>query len=94
MRLDSMVFPCLIVVCLLDAVTTLAAVGVGGVELNPLVAPLVPFPAVFVGVKIMVPVVAWGLWLRSSRRLGPVLVVLVVAVLPVVWNVSELYGLV
>lgn len=94
MRLTSMVFPCLIVVCLLDAVTTLVAVAAGGVELNPLVVPLLELPAVFVGVKVLVPVVAWGLWLRSSRRLVFPVVVLVVAVLPVVWNVSELYGLV
>lgn len=85
------VFPAIMALTVLDVGTTLAALEAGGSELNPVTNLLIPTPALFVAVKVLVPVAAWVLWEHSSRPWWPIMP-LVVLSLVVVWNAGQLYA--
>lgn len=77
------------VVCrAVDVATTLYIVGHGGTELNPIMAPLVHNPALFIGVQAVVVMFAWSWWDRlTPTERG---VVNVVNCVPGIHNLGQL----
>ena len=50
---------------LLDIITTLYALNLGAVEINPLLAPVVSNPILFTAVKLSILPLCW--WLRDKQ---------------------------
>jgi len=71
--------------CLLDLILTMAAVNLGLTEINPLVGYLIQIPALFLMVKMFIPVVI--AWILPGKLLLPSIGLLA---LVVIWNIKEL----
>jgi len=74
-----------IFLCLLDLILTIVAMNLGLSEINPLVGYLVQIPALFILVKLFIPVII--AWIMPGRLLIPSIGLLT---LVVIWNTKEL----
>lgn len=74
-----------IFLCLLDLILTLAALNLGISEINPLVCYLIQIPALFLVVKLVIPVII--AWIMPGKLLLPSIGLLA---LVVIWNIKEL----
>ncbi len=69
----------------LDLVLTLVAMNLGLSEINPLVIYLIKIPALFVVVKLFIPIII--AWILPGKLLFPSILLLS---LVVIWNIKEL----
>ena len=69
----------------LDLVLTLVAINLGLSEINPLVIYLIQIPALFVVVKLFIPIII--AWILPGKLLLPSIGLLA---LVVIWNIKEL----
>ena len=70
---------------LLDLILTLLAINLGLSEINPLVIYLIQIPALFVVVKVFIPIII--AWILPGKLLLPSIGLLA---LVVIWNIKEL----
>jgi hypothetical protein len=71
--------------CLLDLILTLIAINLGLSEINPLVIYLIQIPALFMVVKVFIPIII--AWILPGKLLIPSIGLLALVVL---WNIKEL----
>ena len=70
---------------LLDLILTLVAINMGLSEINPLVIYLIQIPALFVMVKLFIPIII--AWILPGKLLLPSIGLLA---LVIIWNIKEL----
>jgi hypothetical protein len=70
---------------LLDLILTLVAINLGLSEINPLVIYLIQIPALFIVVKLFIPIII--AWVLPGKLLLPSIGLLA---LVVIWNIKEL----
>jgi len=74
-----------IFLCLLDLILTLVALNLGLHEINPFIGYLIQIPALFLFVKLLMPVII--AWILPGKLLLPSIGLLL---LVVTWNIKEL----
>jgi hypothetical protein len=71
--------------CLLDLILTMAAINLGLSEINPFISYLIQIPALFLVMKLFIPVII--AWIMPGKLLLPSIGLLA---LVVIWNIKEL----